>query len=430
MKRILYLFRQNQQGQGLVEAALIVPILLIIMIGVIEVSHLAITQNRLNTAARAGARFGANGGEDAGILQTHIWAITNTLPLDEAVWDIWVIRGNVDELRLIPPDEFSFTHVYGLGETQRFTDTNTVTFTNQLRLQIEEQLQLDVDNDPSGDSSGLRFVGVYSLHDVQTILGLDVIPDLVGLQTMRGYSVMRRAAVSAAVEQTTGCRGVFPIIVEQGVRTITQAEYDVIYPNFTYPTGFNRPTWNEFVRQPPAGTTVSLLDGIEGMVYKLNFDPDGFTPQSFNWLKWNTYLTGLSSGNILATSLGWPGNSDDYDNHGDLPNAAPPDWPHTYRGYAEVSNPTDKQLHGGDFVIEDNVSGSFGGLNVQTALQNHVNEERVLRMVLWDHSSLTSGGVQYQVSGFAIFRILGYSSNNWILLQLIRIDNSCGQTIG
>jgi hypothetical protein len=51
-------------------------------------------------------------------------------------------------------------------------------------------------------------------------------------------------------------------------------------------------------------------------------------------------------------------------------------------------------------------------------------------MILWDHSAGVSGSGQYMASGFGIFKILGYSTNNWILLQLVRIDSSCGQLVG
>jgi hypothetical protein len=265
------------------------------------------------------------------------------------------------------------------------------------------------------------------LHDVETLLGLDILPNLVGLETMSGFGVMRQAAVSAAVQQTGGCRGVFPFAIEEGVRTVTQTEYEnILYNQFTYPTGFNRPEWAEFVRQPSAGTTKSLLEGSEGMVYKLSFA--AYAAQSFDWVKWNPYITGVSSGNILANSLGWPGNSDDYNNHNDFPTTPPPDWPHTYRGFAEVGDATDKQLHGGDYVAKDNNSGGFGGLGVTAALNGHINAERTLRMVLWDFSSGDST-VSYRVSGFAIFKIVGYSANNWLLLELVRIDNSCGRVV-
>jgi hypothetical protein len=46
---------------------------------------------------------------------------------------------------------------------------------------------------------------------------------------------------------------------------------------------------------------------------------------------------------------------------------------------------------------------------------------------LWNWSSGSSGGSQYQASGFGLFRILGYSANNWLLLELVGLDESCGQ---
>jgi hypothetical protein len=223
---------------------------------------------------------------------------------------------------------------------------------------------------------------------------------------------------------TAGCTA-FPIAVEQGVRTVTEANYNAIYPTFTYPTGANRPDYDEFTEQPPTGTD-PLLDNIEGQVFVLDYA--AFSPQAFDWLKWNPYITGLSSGNVLAASLAYPGNSHDYANHNDLPAAPPPDgWGYTYRGFAEVGDLTDKEMHLADFIARDTVSGGFGGFGVTTTLNNHIDEARTLRLPLWDHSSGTSIGIQYQASGFGLFRILGYNTNNWLLLELVGLDNSCGQ---
>jgi hypothetical protein len=211
---------------------------------------------------------------------------------------------------------------------------------------------------------------------------------------------------------------------------VTQAVYEAnIYPTYSYPTGTNRPVWAEFTRQPPAGQTVSLLDGIEGMVYLLDYA--AFAPQSFDWLKWNPFITGASSGNVLANSLIWPGNSDNYTNYNDFPATPPPDpdYTYTYRGYSEPGDATDKQLHIGDYVVKDSISGGFGGVGVTTRLNEHITKERTLRMVLWDQSTGDSSVDKYRASGFAIFRIIGYGSNDWLLVELIRIDNSCGRII-
>ena len=430
MKKLIQFLRQSARGQSLAETALVMPILVLLIAGVIEASNLVLVQNRISTAARSGARFGANGGEDPGILNVTLNTVTQTLSLDPNIWDIWVVRAEVDDNRQIPADQFTFTHVYGSQMTTLYTETNTVTFTNDLRLQIEAQLRLNENNDPNADSSGLKVVGTYVLYEIDSILGLDVLPTLLNYRTIQGFSIMRRAAVATSIDQTEGCRGVFPIVLEQGVRTISQAEFDAIRPQFTYPTGINVPRWEDFPRQPPPGTTAPLLQGLEGYVFK--FNAGNFTSRNFDWLKWNTNITALNGGgNLLATSLTWPGNSSDHQNRGDSPNPPPGSWPYpfTFRGFAEAGDPEDNQLHGGDFIMRDGVSGGFGGLNVEQTLRSHIDSQRVLRMVLWDANG-DSAEPRYRASGFAVFRIRGYStSGGWLLMELYRLDLSCGQTI-
>ena len=129
-EQLLRHWKQKTAGQSLAEAAMIFPILVLLVVGLVEASQLVLVQNRVSTAARSGARFGANGGEDVGILNVTLNTVTQTLPLEESEWDIWVIRGEVDENRIIQPDDFTFTHVYGFGQTTLYTQTNTITFTN------------------------------------------------------------------------------------------------------------------------------------------------------------------------------------------------------------------------------------------------------------------------------------------------------------
>ncbi|MFZ0547817.1 MAG: hypothetical protein WAM60_20395, partial [Candidatus Promineifilaceae bacterium] len=222
---------------------------------------------------------------------------------------------------------------------------------------------------------------------------------------------------------TQGCTA-FPITIEQGVRTVTQSTYEnSIYPTFTYPTGANRPTWNEFIHQPSGGSTSPLLADIEGQVFVLNYG--AFSADGFDWLKWNQYINTLSSGNILATSLTYPGNSHDYLYHvgdsGTFPIGVTP-----YRGFSEVGDDTDKEMHIGDYVAQDTISGGFNSF-VRSQLEEHINTGRTLRLPLWDSTSGASGSGKYQMSGFGLFRVLGYSTNNWLLLQLVGLDESCGQ---
>lgn len=54
------------RGQSLVEFALVIPILLLLMVGIMEFSRAWMTQNILTSAAREGARVGAVSGQAAG----------------------------------------------------------------------------------------------------------------------------------------------------------------------------------------------------------------------------------------------------------------------------------------------------------------------------------------------------------------------------
>ncbi|MCB8979548.1 MAG: pilus assembly protein [Ardenticatenaceae bacterium] len=96
MKRHIINSKQAQRGQSLVEVALFFPIFVILLAGLVEVSQLLVTQNRVSSAARAGARFASDGGEDAGIVTVVLNNVTQTLEIDPEVWDIWSIRATVN----------------------------------------------------------------------------------------------------------------------------------------------------------------------------------------------------------------------------------------------------------------------------------------------------------------------------------------------
>lgn len=199
---------QKQRGQSLVEVALFLPILIIIIAGVVEVSQLLITQNRVDTASRAAARFGANGGENEGIRRVIMNNVTQTLDLNEALWDIWVLRGQInDDGNNI--EDWEFEHVYGISNTVRFDTVDE----NTLRQRVIDELSVD-----GRSPANLRFVGTYVQHDVDTILGLNALPGLDSYNSVSSLNVMR--IVGEALEATRGCDA-FPIGVNNLVRSAT-----------------------------------------------------------------------------------------------------------------------------------------------------------------------------------------------------------------
>lgn len=58
-------FRKNEKGQGLVEFALILPILLLLLVAIVDFGWMIFVKTNLNNAAREGARvYAVNESED------------------------------------------------------------------------------------------------------------------------------------------------------------------------------------------------------------------------------------------------------------------------------------------------------------------------------------------------------------------------------
>lgn len=418
MKRHIINSKQAQRGQSLVEVALFFPIFVILLAGLVEVSQLLVTQNRVSSAARAGARFASDGGEDAGIVTVVLNNVTQTLDIDEGVWDIWSIRGTLNA-QGNGFAEWSFTQIYGISNTVQAPSVDEIA----IRDRVLEELQRDeFDNESNAIAADLKIVGTYAIHDVDSILGLDAMSQLAGFSSLDSLSVMRITATSQ--EATNGCAA-FPIAVEEGVRSVTDPTLGGSNPypsNFTYPS--NPPVYNSFVSHRD---DIPLLSAQEGDVFRIW---NGAGSGNFGWLVWNIGVS--ANANTLANSLAWPGDSTNY-----APCSGPgcpaggivpgSDFTHPVRGYIEPGDPTDQSLH-----IDDWVAGSTGAINsndVRNILEGHVNLDRDLRVIVWRVPATGSGAnVRYQISGFAIVRIVGYNvPQNWILAEFKRWDDSCGQ---
>ncbi len=393
-------------GQSLAEAALFMPVILLLIAGLIEVSQLVITQNRISTAARNAARFGAQGGEDTGIRNITLNTVIQTLDLSNGVWDIFVVRGALTTDGQLPASNFATEHIYGVGATSAFTRTTTADAWTALREEIVDQLTY-----PGTSPANLRVVGVLILHDVETITGMNVIPTLLGRNTVRGFSIMRNSALATTVTQSTGCNGVYPLAIEENARSILREEFNSLA--FTRPS--SAPSYNSFSGHVE---NRELSAGREGYLYHLNFANAGPHQQrQVALLKWNGGTPPPPS-DYLVRTLQYPGASGD-----------------PVYGYVEPGDQFDRDLHRGDVVAR--APGSAASLLTNSVLNptiyNHISTERTLRVPLWnaltdDNDDAAPGDTIIQITGFAIFRIRGYgSSGPWLLLELMRLDDSCGQ---
>ena len=111
----------REKGQSMVEIALFLPIFLVIIAGLVEMSTILVTQNALHNATRVGTRFGSNGGQDEGMALSVQNAVTDVLNLETGYWDMWSIRGKVNKAGN-GFEDWEFHHIFGDQQTQVFTD--------------------------------------------------------------------------------------------------------------------------------------------------------------------------------------------------------------------------------------------------------------------------------------------------------------------
>ncbi|MBK6326568.1 MAG: pilus assembly protein [Chloroflexi bacterium] len=408
----------SKKGQSLVELALVLPILLVLIAGTVEVSNLLITKNRIETAARAAARFASDGGDDVHIIALN--SVTQTLDLSEGVWDIFTIHGRINNQGTSFDNTGWEVEHYGLGQTRVYTEVLNRLSAACTTDCLQDEMIAELQGNRNGAQSqilaaDLEIVGVYVIHDINSILGLNALPGLADYNSVQGFGVMRRASLSN-VNQTNGCTAVFPLAVSNGIRSITEAEYTTAYNNMTYPVP--RPLYTSFTQHRP---NIDLASATEGTVFLYDLDS-----LQVVFPKWNA---GITSGNTtLSNSLAWPSNISDYTNHNDA-GVPIPGLAFVVRGFVEVGDNTDRSIHISDRVA---VNGEIGNLNgITGALQNHITNKRTLRLLVLSNTAeqYLNGVPFYQPTGFAIYRISGYSlTNNWILLEFIRWDHSCGQS--
>ncbi|MCP4359802.1 MAG: hypothetical protein GY796_17480, partial [Chloroflexi bacterium] len=242
-----------------------------------------------------------------------------------------------------------------------------------------------------------------------------------GLQDTYGWEVKDPTTPPPTHDPTAGCSA-FPITPHDGIRSVTSPGSGANpYPqpgDFDYP--LPPPTYQSFIHHSP---DTPLRQASEGDIYKVQ---NGVGSGGFGWLVWNEGVT--ASANTLAGSLTWPGNSKDYVTvasgqpiGGYQGPVNPP------LGYVEPGDPTDTAMN-----IRDWVKVSTGAVNsaaIRSALNSHIDNGRVLRLPVYDQVMGSGANLNFQMQRFALFRLQGYnlSSQNWLLLEFIGWDDSCGQ---
>ena len=430
---------RRERGQSLVETALLLPILLLIIAGLVEISNLIIIQSKVDTAARIGARFGANGGEPAGIRVAALNSVTQTLELEEGMWDMWVFEGTLNSIGTAF-SVWNWEHVYGEGQTEAYAGVQEI----ELQQDVLENLRSQGDQ----NAAGVKIVGMLIHHDVETILGLENY--IQGLNSVRGFAVMEVAPVME-INTLDGCDA-FPLIIEYGQRSTNETEYNSIRrQDWDYPRNNNIPAFSSFVGHVD---DIPLAEAIEGSLYLFrssqsaaagNCPPGGCNVYEIGGVNTNVDFVAWSvdpayepdSWNNLQeaqASLTWPGNSGSTD-----PAVAyidPVIGPSSQNGM----HAWDPITGAYDTVSQTKFNSNYG--IIKQLFDVMIDRGRVLRFLAYDRDLPGGGWVEtprvnitdsegaYKIRGFVLGRIVGYKlsgSDHWIMIEMLRWDDSCGQ---
>jgi len=410
--------KEREIGQSLIEVGLFLPVFVILLAGLVEVSQLVVSQNRVTNAARVGARFGANGGEDIGMVKVALNSITQTLGHDESQWDIWTIRAVVNR-QGTGYDEWTFTHVYGISNTKRFSEVD--------ELQVKADVLTELQSGGTSATAGIELVAAYMMYDVDSILGLDALPLVAGINSVQELSVMR--VIGFTNEVTDGCSA-FPIAVNTLIKSVNPpgSPTDPFPDKKDFGNGnpLPLPEYQDFPLHKPG---VPMINAKEGTLYLIK---NGFGSGNFGWLRWNQGRP--DDANTLRDSLTYPGNSKDYSEVNGGQGVNCPICPASGRtnGYVNVNDETDTNMSVNDVVAAN--TGNVNSKGVRDALSapmtGLITTGNLIRIIIWDEAYQQGNSGAYRIEGFAIFRLHGYNLSgnpSWILGEFIRMDYSCGQ---
>jgi hypothetical protein len=180
-------FLSNRRGQSLVETSIMLPILLIILVGIVELGFALANQMSVTTSAREGARYGARFGptnepevNDA-ILDVVHETPSEIFSLDETRADVYVARAKTDETGHIDSSSTSFSAPsYWVFEPLQ--DIASVPGTLVTPAQIEEDLDYAPD---------MAVIVVQVFYDHRSVLGLPIVAQLSDQIPIGTYTVMR-----------------------------------------------------------------------------------------------------------------------------------------------------------------------------------------------------------------------------------------------
>lgn len=182
----------REKGQGLVETALILPFLLILVVGLVELGVALQRQIVVVNAAREGARFGATGATPSDIHKTVLSAASEIFEFDEENATIVVIHAETDETGVFVEWR---ERAYPEGSAAPHVTSGSVLS----------------DLKDHGDPGDIKLVIVDIEYDHQSILGLPIVGALADKIPIGSWTAMRLETPTVARPTCL----VYPIAVHQ-----------------------------------------------------------------------------------------------------------------------------------------------------------------------------------------------------------------------
>jgi hypothetical protein len=238
---------REERGQSLVEMAIFLPVVILILVGIVEVSHALANYLVIANATREGARFGAAGGKDGDI--TTVILTSTKLDVTPERADIYVIRARLN----------------AAGEVENLVETHTYGDSPESSGLTAEGIKAWLGG--GGGPSGVELLVTVFDYDLKPLLGLPVLSAFSETISLRAHAVMRvGGGQEVFITPTKGC-AVFPIALPASA--VESAERGDILGPFDNGTGGGQ----------------------------------------FGWLRWQEHQPINAA--LLAAALAWPGNSQD-----------------------------------------------------------------------------------------------------------------------
>jgi hypothetical protein len=185
----------KERGQGLVEMALILPFLLVLVVGIVELGIALNRQIVVVNAAREAARFAAQGARSDDIY-AQVFSAASQLPwFDGDSVAVAVVRAQTDE----DGGDFTEWEVYPEGAAV---------------LHVTPEKVLEELQQAGGDTADLKLVIVDIEYDHKALLGFPFVSALADRIPIGSWSAMRLETLEPVGAKKLGCSA-YPIAVHK-----------------------------------------------------------------------------------------------------------------------------------------------------------------------------------------------------------------------